>query len=124
MKRILVVDDEPELLEVLREHFEGRYEIETALSGAAAVETFVRQRPDLVFLDINMPGASGLEVLKLLRQTDPKIPVIMVTANAENAIAAECIRQGAFGYVPKPFNLMYMDHMAAVATEQAGRSPR
>ena len=67
MKRILVVDDEPELLEVLRE-----------------------------------------------------IPVIMVTANAENAIAAECIRQGAFGYVPKPFNLMYMDHMAAVATEQAG----
>ena len=86
MKRILVVDDEPELLEVLREHFEGRYEVETALSGAAAIERFVRQRPDWVFLDINMPGASGLEVLKLLGE----------------------------------FNLMYMDHMAAVATEQAG----
>jgi len=89
MKRILVVDD------------------------VAAVERFVRPRPDLVFLDINMPGANGLEVLKLLGQTDQKIPVIMVTANAENAIAAECIRQGAFGDVPKPFNLIPMDHMAA-----------
>ena len=78
----------------------------------------------MVFLDINMPGASGLEVLKLFRQTGPKIPVIMVTANAENAVAAECIRQGAFGYVPKPFNLVYMDHMAAVAIEQVGRPRR
>ena len=124
MKRILVVDDEPELLEALREHFEGRYEIETALSGAAAIERFVRRRPDMVFLDIDMAGGNGLAVLKLLRQTDPKIPVVMVTANAENAVAAECITLGAFGYVPKPFNLTYMDHMAAVAIEQAGRRPR
>ena len=124
MNRILVVDDEPELLEVLREHFEGRYEVETALSGASAIERFVRQRPDMVFLDINMPGGNGLAVLKLLRQADPKIPVVIVTANAENAVAAECITEGAFGYVPKPFNLTYMDHMAAVAIEQAGRPRR
>ena len=124
MKRILVVDDEPELLEILREHFEGRYEIETALSGASAIERFVRRRPDMVFLDVDMAGGNGLAVLKLLRQTDPKIPVVMVTANAENAVAAECITLGAFGYVPKPFNLTYMDHMAAVAIEQAGRRPR
>jgi CheY-like chemotaxis protein len=121
MNRILVVDDEPELLQVLREHFEGRYEVATALSGASAIERFVRQRPDMVFLDINMPGGNGLAVLKLLRQADPKIPVVIVTANAENAVAAECITEGAFGYVPKPFNLTYMDHMAAVAIEQAGR---
>ena len=124
MKRILVVDDEPELLEVLREHFEGRYEIETALSGAAAIERFVRQRPDMVFLDINMPGGNGLAVLRLLRQADPKIPVVIVTANAENAVAAECITEGAFGYVPKPFNLTYMGDMAAVAIEQPGRPRR
>jgi CheY-like chemotaxis protein len=124
MKRILVVDDEPELLEVLSEHFGGRYEVDTALSGDAAVERFVGQRPDLVFLDVNMPGASGLEVLKLLRQTDPKVPVIMVTANTDNAVAAECLTHGAFGYVPKPFNLTYMDHMAAMATEQAERRRR
>ena len=97
MKRILLVDDEPQLLEILREHFEGRYEIDTALSGASAIERFVRQRPDVVFLDVNMPGGSGLAVLKLLRQTDPKIPVVVVTATTENKIAAECIAEGAFG---------------------------
>ena len=118
LKRILIVDDERELLDLLSEHFEGRYEIDTAMSGAAAIERFVRQRPDVVFLDINMPGANGVEVLKLLKQTDPGIPVIMVTANGEIPVAEECLKSGAMSYVPKPFNLVYMDHMAAVAVEQ------
>jgi len=118
LKRILVVDDEPELLEILREHFQGRYEVDTALSGASAIERFVRNRPNVVFLDINMPGVDGLAVLKLLREADPKIPVIIVTANAQNQVAAECLAHGAFSYVPKPFNLTYMDHMAAAALEQ------
>jgi CheY-like chemotaxis protein len=124
MKRMLVVDDEPELLEIFRAHFEGRYEVDTATSGAGAVERFIRQRPDLVFLDINMPGTNGVEILKLFRQTDDGIPVIMVTANSETRIAEECLKQGAFGYLPKPFNLVYMDHMAALAVEQAGKHGR
>jgi DNA-binding NtrC family response regulator len=76
-----------------------------------------------------MPGTSGVEVLKLFRQTDSNIPIIMVTANSEIRIAEECLKEGAFSYVPKPFNLIYMDHMAALATEQsrkrgqAGRPP-
>ena len=123
LKRVLIVDDEPELVDLLREHFEGRYEVDTATSGAAAIERFVRQRPDVVFLDINMPGASGVEVLKLLKQTDASIPVIMVTANPEIPVAEECLKHGALSYVPKPFNLVYMDHMAAVAVEQK-RDPR
>jgi len=118
MKRLLIVDDEPELLEILQEHFQGRYEIATAGSGGAALERFVRQRPDVVFLDVNMPGISGLEVLKLFKQTDASIPIIVVTANAEIPVAEECLKQGAFSYVPKPFNLTYMNHMAAVAAEQ------
>ncbi len=118
MKRILVVDDELQLLEIIREHFQGRYEVDTALSGASAIERFVRNRPDMVFLDVNMSGANGVAVLKLLRETDPKIPVVIVTANAQNQVAAECLANGAFGYVPKPFNLTYMDHMAAMALAQ------
>lgn len=125
MLRMLVVDDEPELLEIFRAHFDGRYEVDTAASGAAAVERFIRQRPDLVFLDINMPGTNGVEILKLFRQTDDSIPIIMVTANSETRVAEECLKQGAFGYVPKPFNLVYMDHMAALASEQTfKRGPR
>lgn len=118
MKRMLVVDDEPELLDIFRAHFNGRYEVDTASSGAAAVERFIRQRPDVVFLDVNMPGANGVEVLKLFKQTDARIPIIMMTANTEIRVAEECMKQGAFSYVPKPFNLIYMDHMAALASEQ------
>jgi DNA-binding NtrC family response regulator len=71
-----------------------------------------------------LPGANGVEILKLFKQTDDSIPVIMVTANTEIPVAEECLKQGAFSYVPKPFNLVYMDHMAAVATEQKrGRRP-
>lgn len=123
MKRLLIVDDEPELLEILKEHFQGRYEVDTAGSGAAALERFVQQRPDVVFLDVNMPGISGVEVLKLFKQSDASIPIIVVTANAEIPVAEECLKQGAFSYVPKPFNLTYMNHMAAVAAEQK-RGPR
>jgi CheY-like chemotaxis protein len=123
VKRILVVDDEPELLEIFREHFGSRYEVDTASSGAAAVERFVRQRPDLVFLDVNMPGANGLEILKLFKQTDDSIPVIMVTANTEIPVAEQCLKQGAFSYAPKPYKLVYMDHIAALAIEQK-RAPK
>jgi DNA-binding NtrC family response regulator len=121
MKRLLIVDDEQHLLDMLVEHFEGRYLVDTATSGAAAIERFVRQRPDAVFLDVNMPGTTGLDVLKLIKQTDPTIPVIVVTANTEIPVAEECLKQGALSYVPKPFNLVYMDHMAAVAVEQRSR---
>jgi CheY-like chemotaxis protein len=124
LKRILIVDDEQALLDLLAEHFEGRYEVDTATSGAAAIDRFVRQRPDVVFLDINMPGTNGVEVLKLIKQTDPGIPVIMVTANTEMLVAEECLKRGALSYVPKPFNLLYMDHMAAVAVEQRGGARR
>jgi CheY-like chemotaxis protein len=118
MKRVLVVDDEPELAEVVREYLRDRYEVEVANSGTEALQAFHRRRPDVVFLDINMPGPSGIEVLKTLRGADASVPVIMVTVNTEVAVVQECLREGAFAYVPKPFDLKYMDHMAALATQQ------
>ena len=68
-----------------------------------------------------MPGMSGVEVLKRLHALDPAVPVIMVTANTEIKVAEECLTSGAIGYVPKPFNLTYMEHMAAMATDRPGR---
>ena len=118
MKTILAVDDEEELLEVMRELFVDRYRVETASNGAAALAAVERAQPDVVFLDVNMPGMTGVDVLKLLREIAPSLPVIMVTANEDVSVAAECIKAGAFGYVPKPFNLKYMEHMAAMATER------
>jgi two-component system C4-dicarboxylate transport response regulator DctD len=83
------------------------------------MQAVAAQRPDVVFLDINMPGPSGLDVLKALRRVDASIPVVMVTVNTEVAVVQECLREGAFAYVPKPFDLKYVEHMAALATQPA-----
>jgi DNA-binding NtrC family response regulator len=76
----------------------------------------------VVFLDISMPGPSGVDVLKELRRSHPAVPVIMVTVNTDVEVVQECLRAGAFAYVPKPFDLKYVEHMAALAT-QAPHSP-
>ena len=123
MKRVLIVDDEPELTDVVREYLGEHYDVVVANSGAAALASYKQARPDVVFLDINMPGPSGIEVLKLLRRVDPMLPVIMVTVNTEVAVVQECLRQGAFAYVPKPFDLKYMEHMAALAIQSAPAPP-
>ena len=112
-RRLLIVDDEPLILEVLTEHFKSDYEVETALNGADALGAILRERPDVVMLDINMPRMNGVEVLKDIKQIDESIAVIMVTANEQIALAAEALRAGAFGYVPKPFDFRYLDHMLA-----------
>jgi len=112
-RRLLIVDDEPLILEVLSEHFKAEYEVETALNGADALGAIVRARPDVVMLDINMPRMNGVEVLKDVKKIDESIAVIMVTANEQVSLAADALKSGAFGYVPKPFDFRYLDHMVA-----------
>jgi DNA-binding NtrC family response regulator len=119
-RRLLIVDDEPLILEVLSEHFKARYDVETALNGADALGAIVRARPDVVMLDINMPRMSGVEVLKDIKQIDESIAVIMVTANEQVSLAAEALRSGAFAYVPKPFDFRYLDHMLATIFDRRG----
>jgi DNA-binding NtrC family response regulator len=114
-RRILVVDDEPEIIEILREYLERSYEVDSALDATEALRLVRARRPDLILLDINMPGISGVDALKLVKDIDATIPVLMVTANTDNALAAEAIRHGAFSYIPKPFNVKYLDHLIAAA---------
>ncbi|SRR6266508_402249 len=123
-RRLLVVDDEPLILEVLTEHFKGDYDVETALNGADALGAILRSRPDVVMLDINMPRMNGVQVLKDIKQIDDSIAVIMVTANEQVATAAEALRSGAFGYVPKPFDFRYLDHMLATILDRLPRGPK
>jgi DNA-binding NtrC family response regulator len=117
-RRLLIVDDEPLILEVLSEHFSPEYMVDTALNGADALGAILRARPDVVMLDINMPRMNGVEVLKDIKQIDDSIAVIMVTANEQVAMAAEALRNGAFGYVPKPFDFRYLDHMLATILDR------
>jgi two-component system, NtrC family, response regulator AtoC len=123
-RRLLFVDDEPLILEVLTEHFKGDYDVETALNGADALGAILRSRPDVVMLDINMPRMNGVQVLKDIKQIDDSIAVIMVTANEQVAMAADALRSGAFGYVPKPFDFRYLDHMLATIFDNLPRGPK
>jgi two-component system, response regulator, stage 0 sporulation protein F len=118
--RILVVDDERPVADVLSEYLQSQgYTTHTAGSGAEALAVVERERPDLVLLDIRMPGIDGLEVLRRLRQADRRPAVIMVTANEDLALARETLKTGAFDYVAKPFDFQYLDRVVAAAMVQA-----
>jgi DNA-binding response OmpR family regulator len=64
----------------------------------------VRQRPDLVLLDLQMPRMGGLARLKQIREVEPRLPVIVISATQENKMSAEALRNGAGAYLPKPFD--------------------
>ena len=114
-RRILLVDDEQDIVDILREYLSDQYDVDSAANANQAIKQIHAKRPDLVFLDINMPGTNGVEALRLIKQIDKTIPVLMLTANADNALAAEAIKLGAFSYIPKPLNLNYVKHMIAAA---------
>jgi two-component system response regulator (stage 0 sporulation protein F) len=114
-RRVLVVDDEAEVVDVLKEHFEETYDVDTASDGKRALKLIRTRRPEVILLDIHMPGLNGLEVLKRIQKVDGKPVVIVVTANEDTDVAAQAMSQGVFSYVPKPFDFQYLDHLVAVA---------
>ncbi|MBV8542609.1 MAG: response regulator [Pseudonocardiales bacterium] len=105
MNRILVVDDESQLLRALRINLRARaYEVETALDGAAALAAVARRPPDVVVLDLGLPGISGIEVITGLRGWT-RVPIIVLSGRAEAADKVEALDAGADDYVTKPFNM-------------------
>jgi two-component system alkaline phosphatase synthesis response regulator PhoP len=106
MARILVVDDEPEILRGLADNlrFEG-YEVITAASGAEALAAAGREAPDLMLLDIMMPAPNGWDVCRTLRGRGIDVPIIMVSARGEEVDRVLGLELGADDYVTKPFSL-------------------
>jgi two-component system response regulator MprA len=109
-KRILVVDDEPEVRELM-EHFltQRGYDVCIAENGKLALAALDSFMPDVVLLDMHMPEMDGLETLKRLAARSPSLPVIMVTVNDDIETTAHLLQLGAADYVPKPFNLDYLE---------------
>jgi len=103
--KILVVDDEPFNLDLLEQELtEGGYAVQRASSGAEALKRFESSPPDLVLVDQVMPGASGLDVLREIRQKDREVPVIIVTAHGTIDLAVQAMKQGAYDFLTKPFD--------------------
>lgn len=111
MTKMLVVDDEPGIQKVLSTFFSQRgYAVRTASNGAEALRLIEEVRPHLVFLDVRMDGMSGVEVLRRIRETDPIMKVIMITAVKDDATVAQTRELGASDYVTKPFDLEYLQN--------------
>ena len=108
--KILVVDDEPEVRQLM-EHFltERGYEVRIAENGRLALATLDTFVPDVVLLDMHMPEMDGLETLRRLAVRSPSLPVIMITVNEDIETTARLLQFGAADYVPKPFNLEYLE---------------
>ena len=103
--RILVIDDEPAIRDTMRMilEYEG-HEVVAAGSGPEGIAAAEREPPDLVFLDVKMPGMDGLEVLSRLRGLSDALPVIIVSAHGTSATALEAGRLGAFRFIEKPLS--------------------
>lgn len=123
--RVLLIDDDPAIVEALGSYLEGDegYVVEAAFSGDKGLSALAAHRPDVVLLDVNMPGMSGLEVLKRIRKIDTSIPVIMVTG-ASHDEASDALANGAFAYIPKPFDFRYFDHLVTLATTSSSSGRR
>jgi two-component system response regulator (stage 0 sporulation protein F) len=119
MKRILIVDDNSVVQDVLREFFKERYQIQLAPNASQALSLIVRQAPDLVLLDVKMPGLDGLSLLKSLRETGVNMPIFLMTGYDSLQVAQEALTSGANAYLPKPFDLMHLDRLIseAIGTE-------
>lgn len=106
MISILVVDDEPGILSICKCIFENeKYTVHLAKSGEEAIDFLNGAAVDIALLDLRMPRIGGIDLLKKIKKTDPAIEVIMMTADNEIEAAIESLKQGAFDYVIKPFEI-------------------
>lgn len=107
-RKILVVDDDEHILRSLAQYLELEdFDVTTASGGAEALERFAESRPDLMVLDVMMPGMDGFEVLQKIRQDTETsaLPVLMLTARDQHADIMKGYQMGATSYLVKPFNL-------------------
>lgn len=104
--KILIVDDNSSTREMVKIILQrtGHEVVGEAADGDAAIEAFVKLRPEVVLLDIIMPGRSGLEVLQELRRTDPAAKVVMLTAVDQDEVNQALMKEGAAAIIYKPFS--------------------
>lgn len=125
MRTILVVDDEPEIVRLVRDYLErAGFEVVAAADGDEALRAFHRRRPDLVILDLGLPGQDGLDVARTMRGSET-VPIIMLTARAEETDRVAGLELGADDYVPKPFSPreLVARVRAVLRRTEAARSP-
>jgi two-component system nitrogen regulation response regulator GlnG len=120
MPKLLVIDDEPAVGYSFRRVFTATgVDVCTAQTGAAGVERFRADGPDVVVLDVRLPDRGGLDVFRELRDIDPRRPVVVITAHGTTDTAIEAMKEGAFEYLLKPVDFARMREVIGRAFEAA-----
>jgi len=102
--RVLIIDDEEVILDSCTRILKGgAYKLATAMNGSLGLDLVKEFQPDLVYVDLKMPGISGIEVIEKIRDADPTIVVIVITGFATVSSAVEAMKNGAYDFLPKPF---------------------
>ena len=120
--RVLVVDDEPLILYGISRFLYGRAVVKTVASAEEAIDEIVAQQYDLCFLDINLPGMTGLDAMKIINELSPTTKVALMTGGHLNEAMERKIEDNAFAFIQKPFELTQIkevvDRVAATSIEQ------
>ena len=117
-KRVLVVDDNQVILDILKQFLGRGYTVEVVGNASLALASVVQKTPDVILLDVRMPGVDGLSLLKSLRDMGVQTPVFVMTGYDSTQVAMEALEKGATGYLPKPFDLIHLDRLIAHALGQ------
>jgi DNA-binding NtrC family response regulator len=118
--KTLVIDDEELITRSLKQHLERNgHEVMTAHSGEEGIDAFNSDSPDIILLDLNMPGIGGMETLKTIRTLDSDATVIIITAHGDIETAVSTIKLGAYDFIEKPFDLDRISLLIKKATETA-----
>ena len=116
---ILVVDDDPYIQQALEDRLVSLgYGVLVSADGKQALEMVERHRPQLILLDIEIPGMKGLDVLKEIRRRELDIPVIMITAYGSIDVAVQAMKEGAYDFIPKPFQAVHIGLVVQKAMER------
>jgi DNA-binding response OmpR family regulator len=122
-KKILVVDDEPKIVEICRDYLKAAgFDVVTAGDGISGLAAARREKPDLVVLDLMMPGMDGLDVCRALRR-EGDVPIIMLTARVEESDKLIGLELGADDYITKPFSPRELAARVRVVLRRAGGDP-
>ena len=120
MEKLLLIDDEADVQYSFRRIFDAsEIELHTASSGEEGLRLIPKVKPDLVLSDIRMAGLNGLETLRRIRQLDPQLPVILMTAYGTTQTAIEAMKLGAYDYLLKPFDVPRLKRLVADALKAA-----
>ncbi|MGH7462869.1 MAG: response regulator, partial [Longimicrobiales bacterium] len=103
--KVMVIDDERAILDTVEILLRGEgFEPCVLQNSREALERLAQESPDIVLTDIRMPGVTGLDILEAVRERDPEVPVILMTAQASLQSAVKAVNQGAYYYLQKPFS--------------------